>query len=292
VLARGTGSHRAAERLGVYAVKGLLGEGGMARVYLGENTLVDRPVAIKRLLPELAHHPEAHALFLREARIAGAIRHQGLLEVYDFGYDTDGRPYFVMELAHGDTLGQRLAHGPLLMSQALDVAIALTEAIGAVHRAGYLHRDIKADNVILACDDRRLVPKLIDFGIACRLDAPTSDAPEGVAGTPRMMAPEQVARDRVDERTDIWGLGVLLYEMITAQLPFAGASVRDDMLAIVTESPDPLPDDIYPYARALVSRCLSKDPDDRPSSAAALAGELRIVQSAYLKCRGLIPRSR
>jgi serine/threonine-protein kinase len=288
-FARGT--QRGCERLGVYEVKHLLGEGGMARVYLGENTLVERPVAIKRLLPELAHHPEAHALFLREARIAGAIRHHGLLEIYDFGYDTDGRPYFVMELAHGDTLAQRLAHGPLLMSQALDVAIALAEAVAAVHRAGYLHRDIKADNVILARDDRRVVPKLIDFGIACRIDAPAAETPVGVAGTPRMMAPEQVARDHVDERTDIWGLGVLLYEMITGQLPFAGATVRDDMLAIVTESPDPLPDDIYPDARTLVATCLSKDPDDRPPTAGALVAALKIVQARYLASRGLVARS-
>ena len=97
---------RREERLGVYAVQHRLGEGGMSRVYYGLNTLVDRPVAIKRLLPELGELPEAHALFLREARIAGAIRHPNLLEIYDFGYDTDGRPYFVMELARGPTIAR------------------------------------------------------------------------------------------------------------------------------------------------------------------------------------------
>ncbi|MCB9564262.1 MAG: serine/threonine protein kinase [Kofleriaceae bacterium] len=292
-LARGT---MAGQRLGVYELKGLLGEGGMARVYLAEHTAIERLVAIKRLLPELGHLPAAHALFLREARIAGAIRHPNLLEVFDFGYDPDGRPYFVMELALGDTLAQRLAHGPLLTSQALDVAIALTEAIAAVHRAGYLHRDVKADNVMLARIDRRVVPKLIDFGIARRLDGAAGDAgdaTEGVAGTPRVMAPEQVARDRVDERTDLWGLGVLLYEMITGHLPFdPRASARDDMLAVVTDAPRPLPDDVHPGVRAIIGACLRKDPDERPASAPALVEQLRVVQGAYLAARGMIARGR
>ena len=280
------------ERLGVYQVKGLLGVGGMARVYLGENTLVERPVAIKRLLPELAHHPEAHAMFLREARIAGAIRHPNLLEIYDFGYDADGRPYFVMELARGDTLAERLDAGPLLLSRALDFAIAITDAVTAIHANGYLHRDIKADNVMLACDDRRLTPKLIDFGIACKIDG-ASEMVESVVGTPRIMAPEQVARDRVDPRTDIWGIGVLLYEMIAGRLPFdAHGSVRDDLMAIVTESPHPLPRGVDPDICSVVEACLSKDPDDRPSTAAGLGEELREVQERYLASRGMITRRR
>src|SRR5689334_2366038 len=115
-------------RLGVYEVQGLLGEGGMARVYLGVNTLVDRQVAIKRLLPELAEVPGAHALFLREARINGAIRHPNLLEIFDFGYDTDGRPYYVMELAYGPTLAERLGYGPMPTWRAVETAIAVCDA--------------------------------------------------------------------------------------------------------------------------------------------------------------------
>ncbi len=283
---------RRVERLGVYAIKRLLGVGGMARVYLGENTLVERPVAIKRLLPELASVPETHAMFLREARIAGAIRHPNLLEIYDFGYDAEGRPYFVMELARGDTLAERLEAGPLLVSRALDYAIAITEAVAAVHAAGYLHRDLKADNVMLAIDDRRLTPKLIDFGIACRKDAP-DEVFEGVVGTPRIMAPEQVARERVDERADIWGLGVLLYEMLSGRLPFdQGKTLRDDLLAVVTEVPHPLPRGVHPEVCSIVEACLSKDPEERPASAAMLVEELREAQDRYLASRGMIARAR
>jgi serine/threonine protein kinase len=256
------------ERLGAYAVGELLGEGGMARVYRGENTLCERAVAIKRLLPELAHLPEAHALFLREARTAGAIRHPNTLEIYDFGYDTEGRPYFVMELVSGETLAQRLELGPLRPDKAVEIAIAVTEAVAHVHRAGFLHRDIKADNVLLARTDRGLCPKLIDFGIACRIDDP-QDPSEHVAGTPRLMAPEQAAREPVDVRTDVWGLGAMLYEMLTARLPF------DESIAIVTDAPHPLPDGLDLCLATLVKMCLEKDPDDRPQSADALVDLLR-----------------
>lgn len=292
-LARGTAPPaRDRERLGVYEVSGLLGEGGMAFVYLATHTVIDRPVAIKRLLPELAGHPDAHRLFLREARIAGSIRHPHVVEIFDFGYDTLGRPYYVMELAAGDTLAQRLAQGPILLSQALDVAIAVTDAVSAVHRAGYVHRDVKADNVMLARDDRRLVPKLIDFGIACHTGtAGVEGIVEGVAGTPRIMAPEQVAREPVDARTDVWAIGVLLYEMIAGRLPFApGATVRDDLLAIVTEPAHPLPDALHPAVRGVVEACLSKDPDERPASAESLIEQLRAAQDAYLCSRGMIAR--
>lgn len=278
------------ERLGVYTVEACLGEGGMARVYRARHTVIDRTVAIKRLLPELAGLAEAHGLLLREARIAGAIRHPNLLEVFDFGYDTIGRPYYAMELAAGETLAQRLTGAPLLETQALDIAIEVADAVAAVHAAGYVHRDIKADNVMLAYDGERLVVKLIDFGIACRLDE-TTERVEGIAGTPRTMSPEQVARDPIDERTDVWGLGVLLYEMLAGHLPFPpGDSLLDDLMAIVTEPARPLPEGLDPLVRAMVDSCLSKDPIGRPADAAAFARQLRAVQAEYLESRGLVAR--
>lgn len=282
------------EQLGPYQVLALLGEGGMARVYLAEHTMMGRRVAIKRLLPELARHPEAHALFLREARIASSIRHPNLVDVYDFGTDDDGRPYYVMELAAGETLARRLTRGPLLLSQCLDTGIVIAEAVAAVHAAGYVHRDIKAENVVLARHERRLVPKLIDFGIAQRLD-PDADDPgapaAGMCGTPRTMAPEQIALEPLDERTDVWALGVLLYEMLSARLPFdVGSSFRDEMLAIVTEPPLPLPAHVDPGMRALVEACLAKDPSDRPAGAPCVAERLRAIQADYVERLGLIDR--
>lgn len=285
------------EWLGPYQVQALLGEGGMASVYLAEHSLMGRRVAIKRLAPVLARHPEAHAMFLREARIAATVRHPNLADVYDFGSDADGNPYFVMELVAGETLASRLERGPLLMSQCFDVGILLAEAVAAIHDAGYVHRDVKAENVMLARDGRRLVPKLIDFGIARRL-GPGDDDPdgapleEGLVGTPRAMAPEQVAREPVDERTDVWALGVVLYEMICARVPFdGGGSVRDELLAIVTDPPRPLPVHVDAGMRAVVEACLCKEPAGRPAGALALARQLRAAQAAYLERRGMAGRA-
>jgi serine/threonine-protein kinase len=143
---------------------------------------------------------------------------------------------------------------------------------------------------MLGLDGERLTVKLIDFGIACRLDEPIERL-DGIAGTPGTMAPEQVAWDPIDERTDVWGLGVLMYEMLAARVPFEpGASLREDLLAIVTEPPRPLPDDLDPDVCALVEACLSKDPNGRPRDAAALAEALREVQAAYLGARELVAR--
>jgi serine/threonine-protein kinase len=289
--ARGGRASPRRERLGCYEIECQLGAGGMATVYLARHAMIDRAVAIKRLAPELADFPEAHALFLREARIAGAVRHPGVVEVFDFGYDSHGRPYFVMELVRGTTLMHRVARGPLPVAHALEIALAVTDAVAAVHRAGYVHRDIKSENVMLTDDGRRFVPKLIDFGIACPIDSAGGEVAAGVVGTPRIMAPEQVARDPLDGRTDVWGIGVLLYEMIAARPPFApGASMRDDLLAVVTEAPRPLPDDLHPSVHELISACLCKDPDGRPATAEALHEELRWVQQLHLAAVGMIAR--
>ncbi len=277
--------------LGSYRVLGLLGEGGMARVYLAEHTLIGKRVAIKRLLPHLAHYHDARELFLREARIAGAVRHPNVIDVYDFGNDDDGLPFYVMELASGEPLASRLARAPLLVSQALDVGIALADAVKAVHNAGFLHRDIKSENVLLTRHRRRLVPKLIDFGIARPLAGGPEGEPAGMVGTPRTMAPEQIAQDAVDERTDIWALGVMLHEMITADLPFRkGECVQEDLMTILTEQPQPLPGTVPLEIRSVVAACLRKDPDQRPPNCGALAERLRLARSEYLSRHGMTER--
>ncbi|HUQ01419.1 MAG TPA: serine/threonine-protein kinase [Kofleriaceae bacterium] len=298
VVARGCAAERSDQlgrRLGPYELLALLGEGGMAQVFLAEHTIMGRMVAIKQLAPSLSRLPDAHTLFLREARIAASIRHPNIVDVYDFGCDLEGRPYYVMELAAGETLARRLVRGPLLTAQTFDTAIVLADAVAQIHDAGYVHRDIKSENVMMVRDGRRLVPKLIDFGIARRLHPDPDDPetrPEGsVVGTLRNMAPEQVTLDEIDERTDVWALGVLIYEMIAARLPFdEGATSRDEMVAIVTEPPRPLPEHADPNLREIVEACLSKDPSGRPASADDLVERLREAQAAYMYRRGFVPR--
>ncbi len=300
VVARGcatTRDDKLGTRLGPYELLALLGEGGMAQVFLAEHTIMGRLVAIKQLAPALARYPDAQALFLREARIAASIRHPNIVDVYDFGCDLDGRPYYVMELAAGETLARRLVRGPLLAAQTFDTAIVLADAVAQIHDAGFVHRDIKSENVMMVRDGRRLVPKLIDFGIARRLHPEPDDPdarPEGqVVGTLRTMAPEQITLDEIDERTDVWALGVLIYEMIAARLPFdEGETSRDEMLAIVTEPPRPLPAHADPNLREIVLACLCKDPSGRPASADDLVERLREAQAAYLYRRGFVRRER
>lgn len=279
-------------RLGPYRLLGLLGQGGMARVYLGEHTAIGKRVAIKTLLPEYALCAQAHEALLREARIASTIRHPHLIDIYDFGRDELGRPYCVMELALGESLAQTLERGPLPLSQSLGIAIHVADAVAAIHAAGFLHRDIKSENVLLTSDGRRRVAKLIDFGIAKRMGANLEFPIEGIVGTPLTMAPEQISQDDVDERTDVWALGVLLYEMLSGRLPFpSGGTIRDELVGILTLPPRPLPPELTDDVRDLVFSCLSKDPEERPPSATALVGELRGVRSAYLARHESIDRS-
>ena len=271
------------DQLGPYRLLWVRGEGGMARVYVAEHTIIGKRVAIKTLLPRFALIREAREMLVREARIAASVRHPNLIDVYDFATDRYGRPYYVMELASGETLSERLGSGPLSLFQCLDVAIRLADAVAAIHAAGYLHRDIKSDNVLLSSNGRRIEPKLVDFGIARALEPDGDAPPEGIVGTPRTMSPEQISQDAIDERTDVWSLGILFYEMLTGHLPFPiGCSVREDLVAIVTEPPHPLPLGITDDIRAIVESCLATDPDERPASAAALVDKLRVARAVYV----------
>jgi len=255
----------------------------MSRVYLGEHSAIGKRVAIKTLLPELALSERARAVLLREAQIAGAIRHPNSIDVYDFGRDEGGRPYCVMELALGESLARVLERGPLPVSQALAISIQIADAVHAIHGAGYLHCDIKSNNVLLTTDGRRRMAKLIDFGIARRLGEPVDDSIDGIAGTPLTMAPEQISQGDVDERADLWAIGVLLYEMLAGYLPFpGGGAIRDELLRVLTQPPRPLPRLVSGEVQALLGACLSKDPENRPPSAEALVGELRRARAPYL----------
>lgn len=278
------------EYIGTYRVLRLLGEGGTGRVYLAEHELIGKRVAIKTLLPRLAEDPGARRMFVEEARLGSALRHPNLVEIYDFAVDGDSRPYCVMELAEGPTVAERLVDGPLRLSRCLEIGARVADAVVAVHAAGVLHRDIKAENVILTRPDGQLVPKLIDLGIARRLRSEAAEL--GVVGTPRTMAPEQISQDPVDERTDVWALGVLLHEMLTGRLPFpTGGSIRDDFVAILTEPAEPLDLSFPEGLRTLVADCLAKDPEDRPASAAAVRDRLDAVRVEYLAREETIERA-
>jgi len=271
--------------IGGYRIVDRLGEGGMAVVYRAEHLLLGKQVAIKQPRPEWALHPKVRRQFLQEARIASGLYHECILAVHDFGND-DGQLFLVTDLVRGPSVADQIERGAWSYSQALAVGVRITDAISAVHAAGALHLDIKTDNVLL---ERHLNPRpvLIDFGVA-RMGGsgdrwPFEDLTDALpVGTPRCMAPEQASAEAVDQRTDIWGLGVLMYEMLEhGRPPFGGDTLRETLVEVVTADPRPMSPALPASLRDLVQRCLSKDPSERPSSAAEVRDAIARAAREY-----------
>jgi serine/threonine protein kinase len=270
-------------QLGMYRVSHVIGEGGMARVFMGHHVALGRPVAIKALREPFSSHPHANEIFLREARLACSVRHPNLVEIYDFGADADGRCYCVMELLEGQSLSSRLHASPLPMSRCLTIGLEIARALAAVHAAGIVHRDVKPANVFLARGDGGEIAKLIDFGVAKPVAEPAPGLiPDHVlVGSPDYMAPEQVAGDPVDHRTDVYAFGVLLHEMVLGAPPFNGHSLRTLLVQIVSEDVGPLPRWLPDGLGELMMDCLRKDPADRPASMDVVHARLAAVTAQY-----------
>jgi tRNA A-37 threonylcarbamoyl transferase component Bud32 len=272
--------------LGTYTIERELGRGGMGAVYVGSHSLLGRRAAIKVLLPELSRNQAVVNRFFNEARAATAIKHPGIVEIYDFGFATDGSAYIVMELLAGESLADRLRRGRLPLATAIQLARQTAAALGAAHRAGIVHRDLKPDNIYLVPDAETAIGervKLLDFGIAKLADAGEVGRTHAgsVMGTPQYMAPEQCrgAAD-LDHRADLYALGCVLHEMVAGAPPFGGDAAGVVLGAHLHLPPPPLRA-IAPHAtaelEALVLRLLAKHPAQRPASADALVAELVAV---------------
>jgi serine/threonine-protein kinase len=228
---------------GKYLLQRLLGCGGMGAVYLGENTWLKRPVAVKVLHPDLADHPEVINRFLQEAQTASQLRHPNIVDVLDLGQDPrDEALYIVQEfLDGGDLRGELDARGRLPAAEAAEIALPLMGALAVAHRRGVVHRDIKPENILLVRDETGdLSPKLIDFGIS-KIISESQDKRNltqsgTIVGTPNYMSPEQSRGEpTLDGRTDVWSLGVVLYEMLAGRCPFDAPNQNVLMLKIITE---------------------------------------------------------
>ncbi|MGV8042333.1 MAG: serine/threonine-protein kinase [Thermoanaerobaculaceae bacterium] len=260
-------------RLGGYTIVAQIGSGGMGEVYRARDERLGRDVAVKVIHTRVASDSESLALFEREARTLAALSHPNIMSIFDFG-TSDGHTYAVMELLEGSNLRQRLAGKPLPWRTAVAVAMAVCKGLAAAHAKGVVHRDLKPENVFVQLDGQ---VKILDFGLA-HLEAETRDVETGTpllgragfVGSKLYMAPEQICRHAVDARTDIFALGMLLYEMLAGSHPFPYLSVSETMAAILREDPRPvgsfgktLP---APLAQ-LVHACLAKDPASRPPTA-------------------------
>jgi eukaryotic-like serine/threonine-protein kinase len=270
------------ERLGPYRLLRLLGEGGMARIYLAEHAKLGRICAIKRLHRDHFDDKITVARFLAEARAVSDISHKNLVAVYDVVEEAD-EIYIVMEYLDGVDVAQVLRDETRLsVARAVDVAAQACDGLQAVHERDIIHRDLKPENIFLAREpDGTERVKLLDFGVA-RL---TIDRPKELrtrsgltVGTPTYMSPEQATASEIDARSDLYAIGVLTFEMITGQPPFVGAGYGDVMLMHVNDPPPRLSSrraDVPSWLDAVVMRCLEKDPDARFADAAELAAALR-----------------
>jgi serine/threonine-protein kinase len=261
-----------------------LGTGGMSSVYLAHHVMIDRLSAIKILRQDLARHPTHKERFLREARAVNRINHPNIVEISDMG-EADGVTYLVMEYVDGPSLHEELAKGAMPWPRAVRIGLQVAAALGRAHQMGVVHRDLKPENILIAKRPRdaavQLVHaaedlvKLTDFGIAKITDEPSLTVGERLFGTPGYIAPEYVEGSEADARSDLYGLGVILYETTTGALPFDGQGVglltAAVQGAIVRPTARAHPQQPYPPAlEALILALLARRPEDRPPSAFAV----------------------
>ena len=279
------------ETLGHFEIAEKLGEGGMGVVYRARDTRLGRTVAIKLLRPEAVADPDRARRFLLEAKAASALTHPHIVTVHDIGEDPARGTWIAMELVEGESLRQRLERGRLEVKEALRIALDMARGLAAAHAAGIVHRDVKPGNVMIT---RHGIVKVLDFGLA-KLVSPERAATDSVSptlsspaatrlgvllGTPAYMSPEQAEGRPVDARSDVFSFGAVLYEMLTGQRPFDGASELSLLSSILRDTPPRvrrLRPDADPRLEELVERCLAKDAAARPASAQALVPELEAL---------------
>ncbi|HJW42966.1 MAG TPA: protein kinase [Geothrix sp.] len=268
------------EKLGKFEIKKVLGHGAMGEVYLGVDPAIGREVAIKTILPSAAQGEDAKARFAREAKAAGVLNHPNLVTIYEFGED-QGVLYIAMEFVKGHDLEDLLHEQALTRSEALEVLAQVCDGLGFAHRQQIVHRDIKPTNVRVQRDGKRLHAKVMDFGVA-KISNSDMTATGMVMGTVSYMAPEYIRTGKPDPRSDLFAVGVMLYECLSGRKPFSGDTTPTVLYKIVNEAPDPIETEklqgISPAIRSVLDRALCKNPDERFQTAEDLAKALRAAK--------------
>ncbi|HVN05770.1 MAG TPA: protein kinase [Bryobacteraceae bacterium] len=279
-----------------YRIVSRLGAGGMGEVYLAEDLNLERPVALKILLSEMAHDTDRMRRFVQEAKTASALSHPNVARVFEIG-EAGGVSFLAMEYIEGQTLASRISGAPLPLAEALDIAIQVTDALDAAHSKGIVHRDIKPANIMIG---PRGHVSVLDFGLA-KMNAGGAGSsfsraatqfltdPGMVMGTVHYMSPEQALGREADARSDLFGLGVVLYEMATGRLPFSGANATELLLQILHAQPEAMARFNYETPvelERIVRKCLEKDRDRRYQTARDLMVDLESLQRTYAPASG------
>jgi TolB-like protein/tetratricopeptide (TPR) repeat protein len=261
-----------------YRILDILGAGGMGVVYKAEDTKLKRTVALKFLPPELTRDKDAKTRFIHEAQAASALQHNNICTIHEIDETDDGRLFISMDCYEGETLKERIDKGPLPFQEAVDLAIQVAEGLSEAHEAGMVHRDIKPSNILVT---RKGVVKILDFGLA-KLAGQTKMTRTGTTpGTVIYMSPEQLKGGDVDQRSDIWALGAMLYEMITGDAPFRGDYELAIIYSILNDVPKPprsLRRDVPAAVGQLIDKMLSKDPDERYQTSTELIHALQSLK--------------
>lgn len=273
-------------KLGDYIVEQAVGWGGMGIVYRAVHPLIGRKVAVKVLRPEIAASPEQAERFLKEAQALSAVKHRGIIDIISFGTIPDGRQYMVMEFLEGESLEAVLQReGPMSPARALALFDEILDALSAAHKVGVVHRDLKPANVYISLQSNgsRTV-KLVDFGLARRADLSDLHRFSGkaslLAGTPQYVSPEQAKKQMATPRTDLYSLGVMLFEVLSGTMPFEAPNVIELLQAHLTRPPPRLSsrvDGIPPALDELVDQLLAKSPEQRPAAAEVVRTSLQRI---------------
>jgi serine/threonine protein kinase len=286
-------------RISHYRIIGLLGAGGMGAVYRAHDERLDRDLALKVLPPETMADPTARARLLREAQMASSLNHPHIAHVYEVGED-EGRVFLAMELVEGRTLSAMIPSAGFPSEAMLRYGLQIADALAYAHEHGVIHRDLKSANIMLTADGW---VKVLDFGLAKRMQdvgnvTPSPDlgltATGVVVGTPNHLPPEVLGGALADARSDVWALGVVLYEMASGKFPFKGGSMSELADAILSDPPTPMSARIPIGIQAVIQRCLAKEPGRRYQNASEVRAAIEAVQQAIVPrgARGLLPFSR
>jgi serine/threonine protein kinase/tetratricopeptide (TPR) repeat protein len=280
-----TGQDLVGEKVGSFEIVEMIGRGGMGEVYLARDTKLKRSVAIKSMPVELQADSTSQTRFRREAELLASLNHPNIAVIHEIIEQEEGANYLILEYVPGRTLAQRIAREPLILEEALSIAQQIAEAVSAAHEKGIIHRDLKPGNIKITPDGR---VKVLDFGLAKpsvseggKSDI-TATKPGHVIGTPAYMSPEQARGKPTDKRSDIWSFGCIIYQMLTAHLPFEGETATDTLARIIERQPDwqKLPQDTPTNIRTLLRRCLEKDPERRLGNIVDAAIEIKETLSS------------